>query len=124
MESEGITKDTNEANRQMVADEWSLGPERASVQPKANGPFWSDMADRWRVEPAEARRRLCANCEYFDNTPDAMEAMEAVPLDKFDQDGGGRGFCVKFDFICHNLRVCQAWEEKPFKSEDAADWKY
>ena len=114
---------TNEANRQMVADEWNLGPARTSVQPTANGPFWADMATRWKVSPKEARRRLCANCEYFDNRPEAMKAMEAVKLDKFDMDGGGRGFCIKFDFICHNLRVCQAWEEKPFESE-GEDWKY
>ena len=114
---------TNESNRQMVADEWSLGPEKASVQPTANKPFWSDMADRWQVGEKEARRRLCANCEYFDNTPKAQAKMEAVKLDKFDMDGGGRGFCTKFDFICHNLRVCQAWEEKPFDGE-GEDWKY
>lgn len=51
---------TNEYNRQMVVDEWSLGPVRASVQPQTSR---------------------------------------------------------------HNLRVCQAWEEKPFESE-GEDWKY
>jgi len=59
----------------------------------------------------EARRRLCANCEYFQNDPMFQAKMEAIPLDKFDMDGGGRGYCEKFDFICHNLRACQAWEE-------------
>jgi hypothetical protein len=44
--------------------------------------------------------------------------MESVPLDQYDRDGGGRGYCVKFDFICHNLRVCQAWEEKSFETPD------
>ena len=29
-----------------------------------------------------------------------------------DKDGGGRGYCHKFDFICHNLRTCMAWEGK------------
>jgi hypothetical protein len=38
--------------------------------------------------------------------------MESITLDKFDMDGGGRGYCEKFDFVCHNLRVCQAWEEE------------
>ena len=23
-----------------------------------------------------------------------------------------RGYCDKFDFICHDLRLCQAWEER------------
>jgi hypothetical protein len=30
------------------------------------------------------------------------------------RDGGGRGYCHKFDFICHNLRTCQAWEKKQY----------
>jgi hypothetical protein len=114
---------TNEANRQMVVDEWNLGPDRAAVKPDANNPFWRDMAERWKIDPVEARRHVCANCEYYDNTPAAMKAMEAVPMDRFDMDGGGRGYCVKFDFICHSLRVCQAWEEKPFEGK-GEDWKY
>jgi hypothetical protein len=75
------------------------------------------MAKIWSVSPAEARRQLCANCEYFNNTPEAMEMMEAVPEDEYDADGGGRGYCTKFEFICHNLRTCQAWEEKEFKED-------
>lgn len=122
---EALSKKSNETNRQMVADEWNLGPEVASVEPNANGPFWSAMADRWMADEGEARRRFCANCEYFDNTPEAMKAMEAVPLDKFDMDGGGRGYCVKFDIICHSLRVCQAWERKDFEAPDTDEkWKF
>ena len=113
----------NAANRQMVADEWNLGPQVASVKPKANVPFWRDMAARWQVEPDVARRRLCANCEYFDNTEATQADMEAIPLDGFDVDGGGRGYCVKFDFICHNLRTCQAWEGRDFTNPDgSAKW--
>jgi hypothetical protein len=40
--------------------------------------------------------------------------MDAIPLTSFDMDGGGRGYCTKFDFICHNLRTCMAWERKDF----------
>ena len=43
--------------------------------------------------------------------------MEAVEEDEYDADGGGRGYCTKFEFICHNLRVCQAWEEKEFEED-------
>lgn len=107
----------NVKNRDNVVQNWALGPEKTSVDPKANAPYWRNMADLWDVTEPEARRRFCANCEYYNNTSDMQEQMEAIPLDKFDQDGGGRGYCVKFDFICHNLRVCQAWEEKPFESE-------
>lgn len=116
---ENITARQNVANRDNVVENWSLGPEKASVDPQANAPYWQKMAGLWDVDEAQARRQLCANCEYFDNTPAMQAKMEAVPLDKFDQDGGGRGYCVKFDFICHNLRVCQAWEEKAFEAPES-----
>ena len=101
----------NRKNRQVVIDEWKLGPEKASVEPSANGPFWKGVAAAWDMTDKEARRRLCANCEYFQNDPMMQAKMESIALDKFDMDGGGRGYCEKFDFVCHNLRVCQAWEE-------------
>jgi hypothetical protein len=114
----GMDARVNAANRQVVVTSWSLGPEEASVDPDANPDYWRKMADLWMIEEPEARRRFCANCEYFDNSVKRMEEMEAVPLDKFDMDGGGRGYCTKFDFICHNLRVCQAWEPCESKEED------
>jgi hypothetical protein len=106
-----VSTSENRKNRQVVIDEWKLGPEKASVEPSANGPFWKGVAAAWDMTEKEARRRLCANCEYFQNDPMMQAKMESIPLDKFDMDGGGRGYCEKFDFICHNLRVCQAWEE-------------
>lgn len=105
-----VTPAENRANRQMVIEDWKLGPERTSIDPKANKPYWSGLATAWMVDEKVARRRFCANCEYFDNSVERQAEMEAIPLDALDQDGGGRGFCTKFDFICHNLRVCQAWE--------------
>jgi len=27
---------------------------------------------------------------------------------------GFGGYCHKFDFICHDMRSCQAWEEREF----------
>ena len=101
----------NRKNRQRVIDEWQLGPEKASVDPKANKEYWASVGNAWGMDEKEARRRLCANCEYFKNDPMMQAMMESIPLDKFDMDGGGRGYCEKFDFVCHNLRTCQAWEE-------------
>lgn len=118
------TAQKNVRNRDNVIKNWALGPDKASVDPKANAPYWQKMAGLWDVDEAQARRQLCANCEYFNNTPYMQEQMEAIPLDQFDRDGGGRGYCTKFDFICHNLRTCQAWEEKPFtetNSEEETD---
>lgn len=108
----------NIENRDNVIKNWALGPEKTSIDLKANAPYWRSLAEAWSVSEAQARRQLCANCEYFNNTPDMQEKMEAIPFDKFDRDGGGRGYCVKFDFICHNLRTCQAWEEKSFDEEE------
>lgn len=112
---------TNARNRANVEKNWNLGPAKASVEPTANKPFWSGFAKIVVTSEAKARRMLCANCEYFDNTPEALAECEAVPLDAFDMDGGGRGYCVKFDFICHNLRTCQAWERKDFIAPDQED---
>lgn len=108
----------NVINRGNVKENWMLGPEKASVDPQANADYWQSLSDVWGVDERQARRQLCANCEYFNNTPAMQEQMEAVPLDAYDRDGGGRGYCEKFDFICHNLRVCQAWEEKGFEEEE------
>lgn len=102
----------NTKTMKRLQKEWNLGPEKTSVDPKDNKPYWNKMAAVWGISEKEARRQLCANCEYFEDDPKWMEAMEAIPLNEFDIDGGGRGFCTKFNFICHNLRTCQAWEQE------------
>lgn len=112
-----ITAASNEANRAIVAEYWGLGPEKASEHHDANPDFWDSFAKAMMVDTAESRRMLCANCEYFNNTTEAMALMDAVPMDAFDNDGGGRGYCEKFDFICHNLRTCRDWEPKEFDAE-------
>lgn len=108
----------NRRNTQVVIDNWNLGPLKPSIEPKANGPYWAKLAKAWQVDEREARRQMCANCEYFQNAPEWQEKMEAIPLNAFDEGAGGRGFCEKFDFICHNLRTCQAWEPRECEGED------
>ena len=112
---ESLTEKSNKANRDNVVANWNLGPEETTSD---NKDYWRKMAKVWSITPAEARRQLCANCEYFNNTPEAMEMMDVVPEDQYDADGGGRGYCTKFEFICHNLRTCQAWEKKDFEEGD------
>lgn len=102
-----------------LVKDWHLGPEKASEEPTANKPYWVAFGVAMNnVSEAQARRMLCANCEYYDNTPEMQQAMETVPMTKFDLDGGGRGFCNRFDFICHNLRTCQGWEKKYYQLPD------
>ena len=108
----------NKENRDIVVNYWLLGPEVASNDPKANKDYWTKFAKVIGVEESEARRRLCANCEYYNNTPEAQAEMESIPFNKYDLDGGGLGYCVEFDFICHNLRTCQGWEKKEFTKEN------
>lgn len=113
-----VSGSVNDINTQNAIENWNLGPEAASDEPGANAEYWSKMADVWSINEAEARRQLCANCEYFNNTPEMLKAMEDIPRNAFDTNAGGRGWCEKLEFICHNLRSCQAWERKDFEAEE------
>ena len=113
-----VSGSVNEINTQNAIENWNLGPEAASDEPGANAEYWAKMADVWSINEAEARRQLCANCEYFNNTPEMLKAMEDIPRNAFDTNAGGRGWCEKLEFICHNLRSCQAWERKDFEVEE------
>lgn len=110
MGNDFITPDENEENTRNVIENWYLGPDEPSTDPEANAEYWDSFAELMNIDGDEARRMFCANCEYFDNSVGMMEKMEAIPYNEFDVNAGGRGYCTKFDFICHNLRVCQAWE--------------
>ena len=83
-EMEISTASQNAKNRDIVVKHWNLLPEKASVIPTANKEEWSKIAKVWNISEKEARRRLCANCEYYDNTDYMMAQMEKIPLDKFD----------------------------------------
>jgi len=109
-----LSAKTNAETVKRLMKDWNLGPELASPDPTANKEYWTKLAEAWDVEVPVARRQLCANCEYFNDTPAKLEYMDVVPYGPMDADGGGRGYCTKFDFICHNLRTCQAWEERPY----------
>ncbi len=111
------TTEENKANTERTIKEWCLGPLKASDEPEANKPYWQDMAKVWNINEAAARRQLCSNCEYFENTPEMIMMMEDIPRNSFDTNAGGRGYCHKFEFICHNLRSCQAWEYKEYEAD-------
>jgi len=104
-------------NTENAIKNFALAPQNPSLP---NTAYWKKMADMWRITPAQAQRRRCGNCEYYENTPDMLEAMEAIPLNKYDlYDGQAqRGYCHKLDFICHNSRVCSVWEEKEYEQPE------
>ena len=109
---EFITASENKKNTQIVIDDWMLGPEKPSIDPTANKSFWSGLAKAMQVDEKEARRRRCSNCEYYDNSTITQVKMERIPQNKWDVNAGFRGYCEKFEFICHDFRSCQAWEER------------
>lgn len=107
-----VTATENKKNTETVLKNWLLGPEKPSNVPVANKPYWQSLAKAMQVDEKEARRRRCSNCEYYDNSTLTQTKMERIPFNDFDVNAGFRGFCKKFEFICHDLRSCQAWEER------------
>ena len=107
-----ITTSENKKNTKMVIDDWMLGPENPSNERDANPEYWSALANAWQVDEEEARRRRCSNCEYFINSTLMQAKMDKIPWNEWDVGAGYRGYCEKFSFICHDMRACQAWEER------------
>jgi hypothetical protein len=112
-----ITAAENKKNTQVVIDDWMLGPEKPSNEPGANKPYWMKLAKAMQVDEKEARRRRCSNCEYYDNSTMMQAKMERIPQNDWDTGAGYRGYCHKFEFICHDMRSCQAWEEREFEQD-------
>tara|TARA_R110000868_G_scaffold17504_1_gene76697 strand:+ start:93 stop:494 length:402 start_codon:yes stop_codon:yes gene_type:complete len=113
-----ITTAENKKNTQVAIKDWMLGPEDPSNEPDANPTFWVAVGKAMQVDETEARRRRCSNCEYYDNSTLTQAKMERIPRNQWDNNAGFRGFCTKFEFVCHDLRLCQAWEEREFEFED------
>ena len=109
-----ITKAGNDTMTKALMETRHLGPK----DPANPGDFWVKLIKFWGMPEEETANRFCANCEYFDNSTQALEAMKVVPENELDRNGGGRGFCHKYEFICHNLRVCESWEEAEEKADD------
>ena len=114
------TKKDNAETREFLMENWMLGPEKTKGD---NSDYWRAISIAWRTSPDQAKRNLCANCEYFNDSPDMLAKMEAIPEDKYDRDGGGRGWCSKWKFICHHQRTCKAWEKAEQKVEDSVEYE-
>ena len=113
-----ITTADNKKNTQIAIDDWMLGPENPTNERGANAPYWRALGRAMRVDETEARRRRCSNCNYYKNDTLTQAKMERIPWNEWDVDAGFRGYCTKLNFICHDLRSCQVWEERGFESED------
>lgn len=115
---EFVTTAENKNNTKVAIDDWMLGPANPSNEPAANKPFWIAVGTAMQVDEKESRRRRCSNCEYYDNSTMTQASMGRIPRNEWDTNAGFRGYCTKLAFICHDLRVCQAWEEREFDIED------
>ena len=102
-------KSNIETTKRMI-EHWNLGPIDPSTGSKDNADYWKKMAKAWNITEAEARRKLCSNCENACCSTKCMKEMDAIPENEYDKNAGGRTYCCEFDFICHNLRTCQYWE--------------
>jgi len=118
MEEEFITTAENKKNYAVAVQDWNYGPEVPTNEPTANKVYWVALGKAMQVDEKEARRRRCGNCEYYDNSTMTQAKMERIPRNDWDIDAGFRGYCNNFDFICHDLRSCQAHEEREFEMED------
>ena len=101
-------------NTEKAIANWNLGPMTVD-QP--DDPYWTRAAQIFAVSVEDAKLRLCVNCEYYDNTPERLAEMRAIPLNRFDiyNSPYHRGYCHKLRIICHTTRSCQAWEEKDYE---------
>jgi len=111
-EARELTAKENITTMRKLVRDWGLGPTVAYDNNQGNLKFWRATAAKKYVSIAEARRMSCANCEYGNIGPEALEAMEHIPYNKYDKDGGMRVWCEKFDFVCHATRVCHAWDSE------------
>ena len=104
----------NVKNRQNAIDNVGYGP----LNPKEpNDEFWQEKADRWDIEPVEAKKSICGNCVFFIRTPEMLDCIasgieeggsgEQNAWDAIDQ--AELGFCEALDFKCAASRTCNAW---------------
>lgn len=104
----------NIENRQSAIDKVGYGPLNPA---EPNEEFWQDKADRWSIDPAEAKKSICGNCVFFDRRPQTLNCIETgiaeggsgeqSAWDAIDQ--AELGYCTALDFKCAASRTCNAW---------------
>jgi hypothetical protein len=114
-EEEFLTKAENNANYIVAVEDWNYGPEKPTNEPGANKEFYMALADAMQCEEKDARRKHCSNCGYYDNSFMTQVRIEKIPMGSYDKGAGYRGHCEKLNFICNDMRVCQAWEDEEYE---------
>lgn len=104
----------NIKNRQNAIDNVGYGPLNPA---EPNDEFWQDKADRWKIDPVEAKKSICGNCVFFDRRPKTLDCIETgiaeggsgeqSAWDAIDQ--AELGYCTALDFKCAASRTCNAW---------------
>jgi len=107
------TKDipTNLKNRQRCIDEANYGPLNPN---EPNEDYWKAKADMFKGDVESAKKALCANCSFFNQTKAILnciaEGIGGTSKEEWDTiEAGDLGYCEAFDFKCAAARTCDAW---------------
>lgn len=109
-----LTPAENKKNFAVAVQDWYYGPEFPTNEPGANKPYYAALAEAMQCSEKEARRKHCSNCGFYKNSPMDQVRVERIPLAEYDKGAGFRGHCMKLNFICNDMRVCQAWEGRDY----------
>jgi hypothetical protein len=107
----------NVKNHLIAIEEANLGPEDPRI---SNEDFWKQKAMRWMTTEGLARGRLCANCEYYNNTSEIEDCIANGPAYNFktssvnpklvDIEDHPLAYCTKFEITCSPTRTCDEQE--------------
>ena len=99
----------NLANRQKAIDDANYGPQNPN---EPNEDYWKKKADMFQGDIKDAKKALCGNCAFFDQTKTILDCIaEGIGGDDaWDTiNAGDLGLCEAFDFKCAAERTCDAW---------------
>lgn len=102
---------TNLKNRQKCIDDANYGPLNPN---EPNEDYWKAKADMFKGDVESAKKALCANCSFFNQTKAILdciaEGIGGTQKEEWDTiDAGDLGYCEAFDFKCASARTCDAW---------------
>lgn len=101
----------NLKNRQHAIDTANYGPLNPN---EPNEDYWKAKADMFKSSVEEAKKALCGNCAFFNQTQPILDCIAqgigGSQTEEWDTiDAGDLGLCEAFDFKCASKRTCDAW---------------